>query len=132
MKKFGVLCLLLVMVLTMTACTIETPMGALSLGFDPDSKSDDVAIVDGDGNRTTIHVESLSAYVDQLLDSVALPGGTSTAELKTFVYDSLNGMGIDLDRLDNIENDEELQGIVDGLIEDFENTTGVKIDEETE
>lgn len=132
MKKIGVLFLLAVMVFTMCACTLETPMGKLSFGFDPNDKSDDVAIVDGDGNRTVIHVESLSAYVDQLLDSVALPNGASTDELKSFVYDSLDGMGIDLDRLDNIADDAELQEIVDGLIEDFENTTGVNVGETTE
>lgn len=112
MKKRVMLTSLVISILMLSACSVTTPVGTLNVSFDESKKSESTIITDENGNQTIIHTENVSAYVDQLLDSVELPDGASTADLKQFVYDNLSSLGIDLSSIDfsneeSVENAEE-------------------------
>lgn len=112
MKKRVMLTSLFISSLMLSACSVTTPVGTLNVSFDESKKSESTIITDENGNQTIIHTENVSAYVDQLLDSVELPDGASTADLKQFVYDNLSSLGIDLNSIDfsdeeSVENAEE-------------------------
>lgn len=112
MKKRVMLTSLVISSLILSACSVTTPVGTLNVSFDESKKSESTIITDENGNQTIIHTENVSAYVDQLLDSVELPDGASTADLKQFVYDNLSSLGIDLSSIDfsdeeSVENAEE-------------------------
>lgn len=91
--------------LLLTGCSVSTPYGTARLTFDSSEVSDKVTYTDDNGKSVVIDTSSAKAYVDQLLNSVDLPQGSSTSDLKSFVYSSLDSVGIDLDNLDL--NDEE-------------------------
>ena len=112
MRKGFLLTSLVISSLILSACSVTTPVGTLNVSFDESKKSESTIITDENGNQTIIHTENVSAYVDQLLDSVELPDGASTADLKQFVYDNLSSLGIDLNSIDfsdeeSVENAEE-------------------------
>ena len=112
MKKRVMLTSLVISSLMLSACSVTTPVGTLNVSFDESKKSESTIITDENGNQTIIHTENVSAYVDQLLDSVELPDGASTVDLKQFVYDNLSSLGIDLNSIDfsdeeSVENAEE-------------------------
>ena len=112
MKKRVMLTSLVISNLMLSACSVTTPVGTLNVSFDDSKKSESTIITDENGNQTIIHTENVSAYVDQLLDSVELPDGSSTVDLKQFVYDNLSSLGIDLNSIDfsdeeSVENAEE-------------------------
>ena len=121
MKKLFALALAACMVLSLAACTVQTPAGELTVGFDSTKKSQDTRIIDEDGNETVIDADKVSSLVDQLLGTVALPNGATTAELKSFIYDTLGVVGIDLDNLDDVdmsEVEEEVKGAIDEWVEE--------------
>lgn len=78
--------------------------------------------VDINGKRNTINIYSTKAYVNQLLESVDIPSGGSTEDLKTFVYEGLEAMGIDLDALDY--DPEEIRNAVDQIKDGVGETGG--------
>ena len=86
--------------LMLTGCSLATPEGTVSINFDKDAKSSQTVFTDDDGKETVIDLSSAKKYVDQLLESVDIPNGGSTDDLKKFVYDSLSSAGIDLDKID--------------------------------
>jgi hypothetical protein len=106
MKKKIVLTTLGLTIL-LTGCSISTPKGTLNISLDESNTSDQVVYTDDNGESAVIHTENVSNYVDQLLDNVALPSGTSTVDLKGFINDNLNSLGIDLNSLD-FSNTEEV------------------------
>ena len=130
MKKRVMLTSLVISSLMLSACSVTTPVGTLNVSFDESKKSESTIITDENGNQTIIHTENVSAYVDQLLDSVELPDGASTADLKQFVYDNLSSLGIDLNSIDfsdeeSVENAEE--AIEEALQEQGVDTSNIDI-----
>lgn len=101
MKKVFVLSCVLLLVFAMSACQIKTPAGTLHVGFDSEDKSEQTKIIDAAGNETVIDVNDLSSFLDKMLEGVALPQGTNTAELKSFVYETIGSLGIDVHDLAN-------------------------------
>lgn len=130
MKKRVMLTSLVISSLMLSACSVTTPVGTLNVSFDESKKSESTIITDENGNQTIIHTENVSAYVDQLLDSVELPDGANTADLKQFVYDNLSSLGIDLNSIDfsdeeSVENAEE--AIEEALQEQGVDTSNMNI-----
>lgn len=100
--------------LLLTGCSVSTPYGTARFTFDSSEVSDNVTYTDNNGKSTVIDMSSPKAYVDQLLDSVALPQGASTADLKSFVYSNLDSIGIDLDNID-LDDEEAVSEAEDAI-----------------
>lgn len=130
MRKGFLLTSLVISSLILSACSVTTSVGTLNVSFDESKKSESTIITDENGNQTIIHTENVSAYVDQLLDSVELPDGANTSDLKQFVYDNLSSLGIDLNSIDfsdeeSVENAEE--AIEEALQEQGVDTSNMNI-----
>ena len=82
--------------------------------------SDGKLRIEVDGSETAIDFSSTRVLIDQMLDSVALPDGTTDEQLKKFVDDGLDKMGIDVDSVST----EELQKAIDGLLDQFNSQAG--------
>ena len=95
MKKLLV-CLNIICFIFLTGCSISTPIGTFS--YDSNSKTETIIMT------TEIDTNDMKSYVNSLLDSVVLPNGTTKEELYSFIDNSLNTLGIDLDTLNNTEN----------------------------
>lgn len=93
-------CFVLLACLMLTGCSVSTPYGTAKLTFDSNEVSDKVVYTDDTGKSVVLNTSSAKSYVDKLLDSVDLPQGTSAGDLKSYVYSSLDSLGIDLDNLD--------------------------------
>lgn len=100
-KRILAMALSLVTCVALCGCTIETPYGTIDMKLDESKKSDQTKVIGENGKETIIPTGSIFAYVDALLDEVALPNGATTGELKTFVYDTIGLTGIDLRDLDD-------------------------------
>lgn len=101
MKRIIALALALCACFALCACEVQTPYGTLNLQLDESKRSEQTKVIDENGKETIIPTGSIFAYVDALLDEVALPNGATTDELKTFVYDTIGLTGIDLRDLDD-------------------------------
>lgn len=130
MKKLSLFLAMLLACSVLSACTVRTPMGELTVGFDETKKSDQTVVVDENGNETVIETDKVSSLVDKMLDEVALPNGATKEDLKSFVYGTLGAVGIDLDNLDTDELVEEVQDAVDEFVE-ANGEAGGAVNEET-
>lgn len=101
LKRILAMLLALMACFTLCACEIQTPYGTINMQLDESRKSEQTKVIDETGKETVIPTGSIFAYVDALLDEVALPNGATTAELKTFVYDTIGLTGIDIRELDD-------------------------------
>lgn len=97
----------------MTGCQVSTPMGTARLTFDKEETAASNTIKIGD-KEFDISAANPKELADKLLDNVALPEGTDTAQLKQFVYDNLQQLGIDLESVD-FDSDEVSSAISDAL-----------------
>ena len=107
-------CFVLLACLMLTGCSVSTPYGTAKLTFDSSEISDKVVYTDDNGKSVVLNTSGAKEYVDQLLDSVDLPQGTSTDDLKSYVYSSLDDLGIDLDNI-NFDDEEEVSEAEDGI-----------------
>lgn len=118
--------------LLLTGCSVATPYGTAKLTFDSSEVSDKVVYTDDNGKSVTLNTESPKAYIDQLLSSVDLPQGSSSGDLKSFVYSELdNKLGIDLDNLDLSDEEtvsEAEESIKNSLEEQGVDTSDLDID----
>lgn len=103
--------LILIGVVFLSGCTVETPFGSYGVKADESNH----IVVEMNGKEYSVQTDSAKAYVDQLLESVDLPSG-STDELKDFVYDGLETMGFDLDSVD--WDSDEIKDAVDQLLQE--------------
>ena len=129
MKKFFGVCLAICLCFSLTACDIQTPQGTIHIGFDESQKSEQTRVIDENGNVTTIPLGSIKDYVDGLLDQVAIPNGGTTSELKSFVYDTLGTIGIDLNAL---EGDGSIEDTIRDTLENAGFDDDVELTPETE
>ena len=97
----------------MTGCQVSTPIGTARLTFDKEETAASNTIKIGD-KEFDISAANPKELADKLLDNVALPEGTDTAQLKQFVYDNLQQLGIDLESVD-FDSDEVSSAISDAL-----------------
>lgn len=97
----------------MTGCQVSTPMGTARLTFDKEETVASNIIKIGD-KEFDISAANPKELADKLLDSVSLPEGTDTVQLKQFVYDNLQQLGIDLESVD-FDSDEVSNAISDAL-----------------
>ena len=117
MKKRLIVGVSLSLALVLNACSVSTPMGTLS--FDESKKTESTIVTDSDGNQTVIETTNINKYLDQLLESVSIPNGGTTDDLKTFVYDSLGILGIDLDKID-LNNTEDVNKAEEAIKQSLE------------
>ena len=85
--------------LGLSACSVETPFGKLAV-----TDSGNIKYVDNDGKKTVIKLGNAKEYVDDLLSNVSVPGGNND-ELKKFVYEKLDAVGIDLSTLSSVDTE---------------------------
>lgn len=118
MKKKLLIGVSLSLALVLNACSVSTPMGTLS--FDESKKTESTIVTDSDGNQTVIETNDINKYLDQLLESVSIPNGGTTEDLKAFVKDSLGVVGIDLNKIDlnNTEDVEKAEEAIKQSLED--------------
>lgn len=117
--------------LLLTGCSVATPYGTAKLTFDSSEVSDKVVYTDDNGKSVTLNTESPKAYIDQLLSSVDIPQGSSSGDLKSFVYSELDKLGIDLDNLDLSDEEtvsEAEESIKNSLEEQGVDTSDLDID----
>lgn len=118
MKKKLLIGVSLSLALVLNACSVSTPMGTLS--FDESKKTESTIVTDSEGNQTVIETTDINKYLDQLLESVSIPNGGTTEDLKAFVKDSLGVVGIDLNKIDlsNTEDVEKAEETIKQSLED--------------
>lgn len=127
-------CFVLLACLMLTGCSVSTPYGTAKFTFDSSEISDKVVYTDDNGKSVVLNTSGAKEYVDQLLDSVDLPQGTSTDDLKSYVYSSLDDLGIDLDNLDFSDKEkvsEAENSIKNSLEEQGVDTSDLDIDLES-
>lgn len=127
-------CFVLLACLMLTGCSVSTPYGTAKFTFDSSEISDKVVYTDDNGKSVVLNTSGAKEYVDQLLDSVDLPQGTSTDDLKSYVYSSLDDLGIDLDNLDFSDEEkvsEAEDSIKNSLKEQGVDTSDLDIDLES-
>lgn len=128
MKKKAFLSIL-VCSLLLQGCSFTSPVGTVHVEFDSSETTDDFQFIDSDGNVTKLDPSDITVFVDDLLDSVDIPNGGSTAELKDFVYKNLEKAGIDLNNLVSEEDKEQAEQIIkDSLEEQGVDTSDLDID----
>lgn len=127
MKK-KIIFVMLATCLFCSGCSITTPVGTVEFNYDASVKSDDTVITDDNGNSYTIKTSDMNAYLDQLLESVSLPEGTTTEDLKTFINENLNSLGIDLNNLSNEDIEEINEAIEKSLEENNIDTSDLEVD----
>ena len=104
--------LLVLLCLSATACTLQTPMGTFTMNYDADQKSDKVLFTDDTGNTKTINTDDLNGEIDSLLNDVDLPQGATTEDLKNFVNGTSESLGVQ-DSIDGIQDD--LDSVQEGI-----------------
>lgn len=115
--------------LLLQGCSFTSPVGTVHVEFSPTETTDDFQFIDSDGNVTKLDPSDITVFVDDLLDSVDIPNGGSTAELKDFVYTNLEKAGIDLNNLVSEEDKEQAEQIIkDSLEEQGVDTSDLDID----
>ena len=82
-------------VILLTGCTIKTPVGELTMGYDSSKKSDNVEYTDATGKTQEINTSDLNQQLDNMLDDVDLPQGATTEDLKDFVHGTTEAIGVD-------------------------------------
>lgn len=92
MKKVSLLVPALCFILT--GCSVTTPVGKVDI-----SEDGSATYTDTNGKVKELSFSNTKAYVDDMLDNVAVPNGKK-GELKKYVYDNLDSLGIDLDKID--------------------------------
>lgn len=128
MKKKAFLSIL-VCSLLLQGCSFTSPVGTVHVEFDSSETTDDFQFIDSDGNVTKLDPSDITVFVDDLLDSVDIPNGGSTAELKDFIYKNLEKAGIDLNNLVSEEDKEQAEQIIkDSLEEQGVDTSDLDID----
>lgn len=128
MKKKAFLSIL-VCSLLFQGCSFTSPVGTVHVEFDSSETTDDFQFIDSDGNVTKLDPSDITVFVDDLLDSVDIPNGGSTAELKDFIYKNLEKAGIDLNNLVSEEDKEQAEQIIkDSLEEQGVDTSDLDID----
>lgn len=95
MKKTIILSILTTLLLT--GCSITTPIGTFT--YDSSITSESIIVKDERGKTTVITTDNLKSYLNSLLDTVALPNGTTKEDLTNFVNDSLKTLGIDINTI---------------------------------
>lgn len=108
-----------VCVLALTGCTLATPLGTLLVEFDSDAKSEKIIYTDETGNTKEINTEDLNEQLDNMLENVDLPKGTTTEDLKGFVHGTSETIGVDK-TIDDIQ--EQLDSATQGTISENGNT----------
>lgn len=115
--------------LLLQGCSLTSPAGTVHVEFNSTETTDDFQFIDSDGNVTKLDPSDITVFVDDLLDSVDIPNGGSTAELKDFVYKNLEKAGIDLNNLVSEEDKEQAEQIIkDSLEEQGVDTSDLDID----
>lgn len=115
--------------LLLQGCSFTSPVGTVHVEFNPTETTDDFQFIDSGGNVTKLDPSDITVFVDDLLDSVDIPNGGSTAELKDFVYKNLEKAGIDLNNLVSEEDKEQAEQIIkDSLEEQGVDTSDLDID----
>lgn len=115
--------------LLLQGCSLTSPVGTFHVEFDSSETTDDFQFIDSDGNATKLDPSDITVFVDDLLDSVDIPNGGSTAELKDFVYKNLEKVGIDLNNLVSEEDKKQAEQIIkDSLEEQGVDTSDLDID----
>jgi hypothetical protein len=111
---------LLISCLCLTGCSLSTPQGTVTLTYDKDTVSDSTVFTSDDGKTTTINTQDIKSYVNQLIESVDIPNGGSTEDLKEFVYSNLEALGIDLDKIDlnDTESVDEAESAIKEALEE--------------
>lgn len=128
MKKKAFLSILTCSLL-LQGCSFTSPVGTVHVEFNSTETTDDFQFIDSDGNVTKLDHSDITVFVDDLLDSVDIPNGGSTAELKDFVYKNLEKAGIDLNNLVSEEDKEQAEQIIkDSLEEQGVDTSDLDID----
>lgn len=127
-KKFVASCIFIGMITMLTGCTLATPVGTLT--FDSNAKSDKIIYTDDSGKTQEIKTDNISEMVDDMLDSTAVPNG-DTEGLKSFVYDNLQMMGVDLNNLGK-EDVDTVQSLIDDYVEQVDETTDAIESEEVQ
>lgn len=128
MKKKAFLSILTCSLL-LQGCSFTSPVGTVHVEFNSTETTDDFQFIDSDGNVTKLDPSDITVFVDDLLDSVDVPNGGSTAELKDFVYKNLEKAGIDLNNLVSEEDKEQAEQIIkDSLEEQGVDTSDLDID----
>lgn len=98
------------------ACSLALAISLSGCGFTYEMNENGDAVVDYNGEEYVVQTHSLKAYLDQLLESVDIPNGGTTDELKQFVYDAIGTVGIDVNDLD-FSAEEAEKAIKDALTE---------------
>lgn len=128
MKKKAFLSILTCSLL-LQGCSFTSPVGTVHVEFNSTETTDDFQFIDSDGNVTKLDPSDITVFVDDLLDSVDVPNGGSTAELKDFVYKNLEKAGIDLNNLVSEEDKEQTEQVIkDSLEEHGVDTSDLDID----
>lgn len=117
MKKKAII-LLLVCNLLLSGCSIKSPFGSFDISFNDEESIDNVQIVDSDGSVTEIDVTNIDVFVDKLLNDIDMPNGGSSSELKEFVYNSLEILGIDLNNLVTDEDKKEAENAIKDILKE--------------
>lgn len=129
MKKKTFLPILVCSLVLLQGCSFTSPIGTFHIEFDSTETTDDFQFIDSDGNVTKLDPSIITVFVDDLLDSVDIPNGGSTAELKDFIYKNLEKAGIDLNNLVTEEDIEQAEQIIkDSLEEQGVDTSDLDID----
>lgn len=125
MKKTIILSILTTLLLT--GCSMTTPIGTFT--YDSSITSKSIILKDEQGKTTVIPTDDLNSYLNSLLDSVALPNDTTKEDLTNFVQDSLNTLGIDINKITINEDSTNIDDIRTAL-EEHDIDTSDMTDEE--
>ncbi|MBQ8234621.1 MAG: hypothetical protein IJZ36_03460 [Bacilli bacterium] len=101
--KIKVLLIGLLFCSLLTGCSLATPIGTLNVSFDKNNTSDTIMYKDDEGNIQEFNTDNISEQIDNMLDDVDVPNGTTNEELKKFVYDNMNNLGV-TDTITELEN----------------------------
>lgn len=111
MRKNIIVCVLCTSIV-LSGCSLGTPMGTLHVSFDEETKTDKVVYEDEEGNVQEFDTDNISGQIDNMLDDVDLPNGATNGELKQFVHEGMDNLGI-TDTINTIENNlNELEATV--------------------
>ena len=120
MKKIQIISILASVCMLMTGCTLTTPIGTFTMSYNPDVKSEKVVFTDEQGKSQEVDVNDLNGQLDEMLNDVDLPQGTSTEDLKNFVNGTTDALGVQ-DTIDGLQD--TLDSELNNGIESVEETT---------
>lgn len=125
--RFRVCLLAVCTVALLSGCSLSTPSGTVHITYDTEEVSQETKLTVGD-KEIVLDSGSMKESLDSMLDSVSVPEGTTTEDLKKFVYDKLELAGIDLDSEDSEDVDSsKLSETLDEALDEY----GVDLSEKT-